>query len=76
MKSCYETKFINAGHIKEFIDELEDFPEKYEKELLFLFEEYNKFVNFKAYKLKNDGKATGGEENEGILPLHMGETSP
>lgn len=52
MKNLEETKFINAGHVKEFIDELEDFPEKHEKELRFLFEKYNEFVNFVAYKFK------------------------
>lgn len=51
MKNLEETKFINAGHVKEFIDELEDEPEKYEKELRFLFEKYNSFTNFKAYKM-------------------------
>lgn len=54
MKNCYETKFINAGHVKEFIDELEKSPEKYEKELQFLFAIYNEFVQFCAYKLKKN----------------------
>lgn len=51
MKNLEETKFINAGHVKEFIDELEDFPDKYEKELKYLFAIYNEFVLFCAYKL-------------------------
>jgi hypothetical protein len=55
MKSYEDVKFLNAGHVKEFIDELEENPEKYEKELQFLYEKYNEFVNFKAYKLiKNE----------------------
>jgi hypothetical protein len=64
MRNLEETKFINAGHVQEFIDELEENPEKYEKELQFLYEKYNNFVNFIAYKLKHDRKATGKGENE------------
>ncbi len=75
MKNLEETKFINAGHVKEFIDELEDNPDKYEKELQYLFGIYNKMVNFKAYKLKNDKKTGGEGENDTNLPLHMGETT-
>lgn len=73
MKNLEETKFINAGHVKEFIDELEDFPDKYQKELEYLFGKYNEFVNFTAYKVKHDRKTTGERENDEILPLHMGE---
>lgn len=73
MKNLQETKFTNAGHVKEFIDELEEFPEKNEEDLLFLYKIYNKFVKKRAYKLYNDRKTIGKREEEPILPLNMEE---
>lgn len=58
-EELYSIKYENCGHIQPYIDELEDnCPDKrtkeyreWEKIMNFLMEKYNKFANFKAYKI-------------------------